>query len=147
MKKIAIIFTCFIMLLSSGLTCSAMEGPIDSPASVSGDGISPRWTAIASISPQYYLESGKLHAYLIVTPYKNGTIDYVKVVVHIRDVNDNSVKKWSQTLYADGMGDFVFGETYTPSRRGEYYMSASIEAYKNGAVIDTAAYDSPNVTF
>lgn len=143
MKRIIrIMLVVLIVLLSSMSAFAANSTP--------GDAALPQYETARAIITNCGVASGIATATIAMYPRTNVEINTVKatVVLH-NDSTGTTVKTWKNyTLNGPDFGGyFRFSEQYKLSQKGNYYITATIKTYKNGALKETIKTKSSVATY
>lgn len=146
-KKSVAFLTAFMMLLASAGFSFAAEQP--DRTAIGKDSAVYRWEGLNTVTGTFeILSGGKANPIVRGTVY-TGKVDYVNVSVSLKRNGGSgwsTIKTWSRDITIS-LNQFTFNETYRVGRHYSYKYSATVKSYKNGALVDTVAFDSKIVPY
>lgn len=102
----------------------------------SGQEIVPFYVSAASATAGFSIKGDKATCFAQVTAKKSGSITSVKGKIQVINASGKSIKTYDQ--YLDRVGTvFTFNKSFKLTKKGSYYMKATLYCYRDGVKKDT----------
>ena len=128
------ISSCFAVVdgVSVGEVDTADTIDVDS----SGQEIVPFYVSATYATAGFSIKGDKATCFVKVAAKKSGSITSVKGKIQVMNASGKSIKTYDQ--YLDRAGTmFTFNKSFNLTKKGSYYMKATLYCYKDGVKKDT----------